>query len=80
MKTALLSAALTAGLTLAGSVTASAEPSANVYVGDIGLRLPVSALVPYETPPTTVQVTPQDSRAALPRKVRVVLASPFGVR
>ncbi|KMO11418.1 MULTISPECIES: hypothetical protein [Methylobacterium] len=80
MKTALLSAMLAAAVTLAGSVAASAEPSAAVYLGDTGLRLPVSTLTAPEAPPTTVQAAPATPHAALPRKVRVVLASPYAVR
>ncbi|MFH6780898.1 MULTISPECIES: hypothetical protein [Methylobacterium] len=80
MKTVLLSAMLAAAVTLTGSVAASAEPSATVYLGDTGLRLPVSALAAPEAPPTTVEAAPATHHAASPRKVRVVLASPYAIR
>lgn len=80
MKTALLSAVFAAGLTLVGAAAASAEPSAVVYLGDTGLRLPVSALTAPEPPPSTVEAAQATQHAAPPRKVRVVLASPFTVR
>ncbi|MEH3147623.1 MAG: hypothetical protein PGN34_20265 [Methylobacterium frigidaeris] len=80
MKIGLLSAALAVGLGCAGITAAAAQPGAAVYAGSTGVRLPVSALTAPETPPTTVQTAPASPEAAAPRKVRVVLASPYASR
>lgn len=80
MKTTLFSAVFAAGLILVGAAAASAEPSAAIFLGDTELRLPVSALTAPEPPPATVESAPATHTATPPRKVRVVLASPFTVR